>query len=354
MNEWETQLKDMVEFAIYGAQMAACTFYTAVRQLYHKSPLCFVVTSHKENPHQIDGIPVVDWDVYVRVYHTDIIIAAVPQEYHNELEQQFKEAGINNFLMVDSSIENTIMKRYYLEVNPDRIWRGEEKQISIHDLEIYMAVNEADRQLEHSNSGQKKFLFPVQAGAFIASRQISNLCDNDGANISEKNRDYCELTVTYWAWKNRNSAYKGICHYRRHWLEDDLQALTEFDALVPYPNIYYPDAWQHHIRYIPEELWEIMLEMLDEEGGLRKQFEDFCHMKYLSNFNMVVAKSRIFNEYAQWLFSVLEKVENKCKSDKINTSVRYAGYLGEDLTAFYFMNLRKDIRTGYVGKRFLV
>ena len=39
--------------------------------------------------------------------------------------------------------------------------------------------------------------------------------DNEGANISSKNKSYCELTTQYWAWKNVDADYYGFCHYRR-------------------------------------------------------------------------------------------------------------------------------------------
>ena len=37
--------------------------------------------------------------------------------------------------------------------------------------------------------------------------------DNIGDNISLKNPNFCELTGLYWAWKNLQCDYIGLCHY---------------------------------------------------------------------------------------------------------------------------------------------
>ena len=42
------------------------------------------------------------------------------------------------------------------------------------------------------------------------------LSDNIGINISNKNKNYSELTALYWIWKNdKSSSYVSIEHYRR-------------------------------------------------------------------------------------------------------------------------------------------
>ena len=61
---------------------------------------------------------------------------------------------------------------------------------------------------------------PLFVGGKIASglKNEDFYQDNSGANISEKNSSFCELTGLYWAWKNgvfENNEYVGLVHYRR-------------------------------------------------------------------------------------------------------------------------------------------
>ena len=62
---------------------------------------------------------------------------------------------------------------------------------------------------------------PIQVGAALTSRRLSGMQpDNEGDNISEKNKSFCELTAQYWAWKNSSSDYVGFFHYRRYFSFD--------------------------------------------------------------------------------------------------------------------------------------
>ena len=48
-----------------------------------------------------------------------------------------------------------------------------------------------------------KLLAPIQVGTKLAQSRLPMMMhDDEGNNISEKNRSYCELTGQYWAWKN--------------------------------------------------------------------------------------------------------------------------------------------------------
>ena len=56
---------------------------------------------------------------------------------------------------------------------------------------------------------------PIQCGSAINPKIDNVLYDDSGENISLKNREYCELTAHYFAWKNIVADYYGFCHYRR-------------------------------------------------------------------------------------------------------------------------------------------
>ena len=69
---------------------------------------------------------------------------------------------------------------------------------------------------------QDAMYLPLHVGAEGKTDQNGNPLDlgyqkdNTGENISNKNAAYCELTGLYWAWKNLDTDYTGLAHYRRH------------------------------------------------------------------------------------------------------------------------------------------
>ncbi len=64
--------------------------------------------------------------------------------------------------------------------------------------------------------------FPIQVGKEGKKLSLDYQEDNTGDNISYKNKYYCELTGLYWGWKNSNSDYIGLAHYRRHFSNKNL------------------------------------------------------------------------------------------------------------------------------------
>ncbi|MDE7022508.1 MAG: DUF4422 domain-containing protein, partial [Lachnospiraceae bacterium] len=89
-------------------------------------------------------------------------------------------------------------------------------------IRVFQAKCHVDRPLQNPVQNPS-YVYPIQVGADLTEQIISGLQDNQGENISRKNRNYCELTATYHAWKNCQAAYKGLCHYRRIFEIDDSQ-----------------------------------------------------------------------------------------------------------------------------------
>ncbi|GBR74728.1 protein DUF4422, partial [Candidatus Termititenax aidoneus] len=68
---------------------------------------------------------------------------------------------------------------------------------------------------------------PIHCGKALSNLDLGIQGDDTGDNISAKNKNFCELTGLYWAWKNLkklypNVEYVGLCHYRRYLALDRL------------------------------------------------------------------------------------------------------------------------------------
>lgn len=77
------------------------------------------------------------------------------------------------------------------------------------DIKILVAAHKKYWMLDDS------VYLPIQVGAALHPA-LGYVLDNTGDNISAKNPNYCELTALYWAWKNLDCEYIGLCHYRRY------------------------------------------------------------------------------------------------------------------------------------------
>lgn len=78
--------------------------------------------------------------------------------------------------------------------------------------------------------------YPMRCGAVFDLNTSSTIPgDNTGNNISQKRNSFCELTVQYWAWKNVDAEYYGLCHYRRYLSFSDVKYKTNDHGLVARP-----------------------------------------------------------------------------------------------------------------------
>ena len=241
------------------------------------------------------------------------------------------------------------------------------------DIKIFVACD------KDSYVPDNPFLFPIQVGSALSKNKYDMLHDDEGDNISRKNRSYCELTALYWAWKNQKADYYGLFHYRRYMCFDeslkDMDSLAnvlsndlsdevleklsitkeKMEAYIPLYDVIavrqrkvlaldtiykeYGDPSTQHI----EDL-DVVIDIIHEKYPEFDEYvNEYLNDRYAYDCNMLIMKKDIFNDYCEWLFTILEEAE-----DRINTinygiqEYRVFGYLAERLCGIYFTYLKKN------------
>lgn len=178
---------------------------------------------------------------------------------------------------------------------------------------------------------------------------LGYLGDNTGEHISNKNANYCELTGLYWAWKNLDYDYIGLCHYRRYFAskqqgqdkktailkkEDYVKLLQECDIILPKKRNYYIETvrsqYEHaHNKRDLDETERIIREIYPEYS---EAFAQVMNQKKLHIFNMFVMKKKDFDAYCKWLFDILFELEKRIDISEYNQyEARVFGFLSERL-----------------------
>ena len=168
---------------------------------------------------------------------------------------------------------------------------------------------------------------PVQVGA-TGRKLIGYQPDNEGENISHKNSNYCELTGLYWAWKNLNAEYIGLVHYRRHFKSKQrnsnkfLQIIkkNELESFLKKAPIIVPKKRNYHIEtvynhyshtFYKEDLDCVKKIIIEFYPEYLSSFEQVMEGKKIHIYNMFIMRKDLLNEYCEWLFDILFKVEEK-------------------------------------------
>jgi hypothetical protein len=195
---------------------------------------------------------------------------------------------------------------------------------------------------------EEQMYLPIQVGAGINSNDLGYTRDNSGDNISQKNKNYCELTGLYWAWKNLEADYIGLAHYRRHFTvrkssdkkslpirQSELEPLlTKYDVILPRKRNYYIETTYNQYIHAHHKV-----DLDTTEAILKERYPDYLDayknvMEKSSGhrFNMFIMKKDVFDSYCEWLFSVLFELENRLDISQYSSyDARVFGFVGERL-----------------------
>lgn len=237
----------------------------------------------------------------------------------------------------------------------------------------------------------------ISKDGYVTSTDAQWLLDNTigddtGDNISEKNREYCECTALYWAWKNYdkigNPDYIGFMQYSRHFIlkencfsekELDLYEKTYATKKIIYPSYNYmnflglnydnimnvlseyggictnpSDLSMQNVKNLREDYEKIIpgVNVKDYDCMIAMASKMYPNMAdYIINrseqtlksaFQMWILPKKIFFDYMEFMFSILFECEKYIDVSSYSTNgKRTMGYLAELLCDFY-MNFYKN------------
>lgn len=354
-----------MNLVIFGAQGYAFSTYEALKTINPTRPVsCFIVSSLGNNSGVLGGLPVVELQKIPAEEKNNMeVLIATPESIQAQIEEILEEAGFRNHSRVDSERWSELMKLYQIKTGNLLPIEALPVGSTRPSVSIYVAKSHKDSPLK-TEQAFLDYELPIQVGADNCDVVIADVTDNYGESISKKNVNYSELTGLYWIWRNKLSdteneddiEYYGLSQYRRKLslTEDDLYRLVnnDVDVVLPYPLFYDPDANAHHKRWVKEADWKAVVDALNE---LKPDYADCLNkvmsQKYLYNYNIILAKKDVLKGYCEWLFPLLERIEELSEPKGSERADRYIGYIAETLETLYFMKHAEDLNIVHTGCR---
>ncbi len=356
--------------AVFGAGiMAEAVVHCLQEKPYQLKLRCCLVSTLEGNPACVSGIPVMDFSMAEQYLskETLILVASVGKGLAS-MTDSLRRNGYDRLipLTYEGDLWSLLRGNYYRAYCLERdkpYWILEEelkKQKAdrfTSSVRIYTAKCHVDQALKEDLS-RFSWETPIQAGAALTDQRICEVCDDTGDNISYKNRQYCELTALYWIWKNDQSDYVGLGHYRRHFEvnEETLKLLvrTEIDAVLTIPILDVPSVGAVYRRDHVEKDWDVMCDAVkalapDYLKAVR-ELETGC---FYYAYNMFIMRRPILESYCQWLFPLLSYCETYCGAHEDGYQSRYIGFLAEHLMSVYFLHHEKDYKIVHARKHFV-
>lgn len=232
---------------------------------------------------------------------------------------------------------------------------------------------------------------PVRCGAvYDENPNPEILGDNTGINISDKRPFLGEFTVQYWAWKNVEADYYGLCHYRRYLsfadkkyptdeknqviekkltehsfekynltdIERIEKEVSEYDAVVaeyadisgmytpkgPRPTVYeHFSAYDNHL--VNKDDIDLFLKIVGElYPDMEEYAKNYFGGKNFRGFNCFILKKELFSELCSMEVEILRAMEKTKKIDftyRSDLQSRTYGFFTEWIYGLYIYSLEQ-------------
>lgn len=335
--------------------------------------IAFLVDDMYENHVSEDGIPVRlitnDLNIKCRVY------IGTRGVNHDKIAKELQKVGFTDIVPLtvelDRKLRNEYVKRFY-EHNGEtffllneypKVWKRDlqvihQKNSRKGSAKVYVASSAYDKALEELYD-LAEYEKRIQVGAALTDQRLeSAVYDDIGDNISEKNRQYCELTGLYWIWKHAAEDYVGLCHYRRHFILPDhwveRMEQNSIDVILPVPLYVAPNLEDNFRGRHAAREWDCMMQYLQSKlPGDYERAREFFQGNLYSPCNMLIAQRQVLDELCAWLFPILDAVVKECGTEEDKYENRYPGFLSERLITYYFESKRQQYKIAYADKNFL-
>ena len=366
------RMKKAAQLIVFGAGDVARLIMGCLKGKPYGLPIEYcLVSSRAGNPERVCGVPVIDYGDAERLARKDAaVLVAVAEKNLDGIREGLRLHGFSNIIPVTfesdlwSLLRGNCYRDYrlsrrkpYLALEEELRKSGAASERDGRSIRVYSARCHSDMPLKEDLS-RYYWETPIQAGAALTEKRVCGLCDDTGDNISNKNRQYCELTALYWIWKNDSSDYVGLSHYRRHF-ELSLEQLrklacSDIDVVLTIPIMDNPSVEAIYRRDHDGDDWDVMLEAVQAicPEYMPTVVEMGAGMYYYA-YNMFIMRREILEDYCAWLFPILSYCEAHCRAkDGDAYQNRYIGFLAEHLMSAYFSHHEGEYKIAHAVKHF--
>ena len=174
--------------------------------------------------------------------------------------------------------------------------------------------------------------------------------DDTGDNISDKNSNFGTQTGLYWAWKNLDSEYKGLVHYRRYFASEnkvkgDMIAsvlthdeikpmLGKYKIFTPKKRYYVIETlYSHYAHTHDENHFKIVRSIIEKDcPSYIVAYEKVLNRRWGYMFNMMILQKDLMDDYCSWLFNILFKTFEQVDTTGLSAfDSRFCGRISEIL-----------------------